>query len=733
MPPSFQTSSSPTAKLGFWSFLARELVHVGSNRQVVLLLLGIALLPALFALIQITSAWDPYGNLAHLPVGLVNLDAGTRFANERIDLGQELEKSLLEKKNFDFKIYPSAQAARFAVDRGEVYFAVIIPPGFSTQALQGRGEHPANLVLVSAEGNSYFASTIAKRFATTLSDSVNATLEEKRWIAVLHTSSGLAQLKQALGELRGGASQLLAGASTLHSGSQALAQGIAAASNGAAQLHQGAQTLSQGVGALTDGMNRLSNGIRTVVGRLPSEAQLDQLDSGSQHLADGASRLSHGLHELEGGSAQLASGSAQLKDGLGQLAQGSVMLAEKSQELSRGLAKLDALKLGGPNSPLSKGIAEAYTGSLALHQGAAAIAEKTAQAASGATSLNAGATRLSQGMSEADTASRELAAGAQQLGQGVQALVSGTRQLNSGMQSMAARLPGEGDLVRLSNGAQELSQKSGELSQGLNKLAAGSQQLSAGSGKLESGAERLSRGIELVYQKIPASSPLSGDARGLATSVVPRNENLHPVPNNGLATAPLFAGFSLWMGVLILSMFFNYSHLPETARGESQLAKVLVKLAPAALIAVAQALATGGIIAFLMRGAVANRFGFFLVLLLGALAFMAVAGAIMLLLGGAGRALVSLLLILQFVSAGGNFPIELSPPFFRLIHPWLPVTHLLEAMRATLFGSYAGDWFHPALTLLAFMVGGLVLATLAGRRWVYVKDEEYRLEPALLS
>lgn len=698
----------PTAKLGFWGFLARELAHVTASRRVVLLLLGIALLPALFALIQITSAWDPYGQLAHLPVGLVSLDRGTQFAEEPVNLGEEVRKGLLREKSFDFKLYPSAQAARAAVDRGEVYFAVIIPPDFSAQALKGRGDHPANLVLVMAEGNSYFASTLAKRLATTLSASVNATLEERRWVAVLHTSSRLVQLKQAVGQLHRGASQLLTGAEALSSGQQALVQGIAAASHGAARLHHGAQTLSEGLGTLTDGVGRLSNGIRTAMDRLPSEAQLEGLGSGSENLTAGLARLSNGLHELE-------EGSAQLKDGLGQLAQGSAMLAERSQELSQGLARLDAL----PNSPLS------HEGSLALHQAAATIAKEATQATTGAA-------RLSQGMTQADGAGQELAAAAQRLNPGVQALVSGVEQLSRGMHSMAARLPAEGDLLRLRGGAQELSQRSGELSQGLGRLEAGSRGLASGSQSLKSGAESLLRGIALIDQKIPASSPLSADARGLATSIAPRGEDLHPVPNNGLATAPLFAGFSLWMGVLILSMFFNYNHLPEAARGESQLTKVLVKLAPAALIALAQALATGGVIAFLMQGAGVDRFGFFLVLLLGALAFMAVAGAIMLLLGGVGRALLSLLLILQFVSAGGNFPIELSPPFFRWIHPWLPVTHLLKAIRATLFGAYAGNWFHPALTLLAFMVGGLALASLAGRRWVYVKDEEYRLEPALV-
>lgn len=784
----FQTSKSEqsprdlTPRLGFWAFLQREFEHVGANPRVVVLLVGLTLLPALFLLIQVASAWDPYGNLNKLPVGLVVLDRGTTYANQRIELGAEVKKNLLDKKSFDFRVYPSEAAVREAVDKSEVYFAAVVPADFSEKALRGEGANPSKLTLISAEGTSYFSNRLGKSFATSLSDTVNQTLEEKRWSAVISNlgsaSDGLGQLKAGVGKLRDGAKKLSEGSSQLSSGAQALSTGLQTASGGSAQLAAGAKGLGGGVKALTGGVGQLGDGVRLMASKLPSQAQLEQLSTGahqiqsgnaelanglnklstgSNQLAQGGADLKGGLEQLSQGSNQLVQGSASLKSGLEQLKQGSATLSEKSGELAAGTAKLNSINFGGPNSPLSEGLRQINQGANALHQGNQSLAEGIAKADAGAAQVNSGANQLAQGLAKANNGATQLSAGASQLAanatkaaqgaqklstgadslaSGVDQLTGGVGQLSSGLRTIKSKLPAQSDLDKLSNGAATLASKSGELSAGLGRLNAGGQQLAKGSADLNNGAQQLANGLEVLYQKIPSAPNLSGDAKGLSNSVQLEFQNLHPVANNGLATAPLFAGFALWMGVLILAMMFNFNHLPEQAKGEPQVSKVLIKLATPALISAIQAVFSGLLVVYWMKqtgSTIAHPLAFFAVLLWASQAFIAVVSAIMMLMGGAGRALVSLLLILQFVSAGGTVPIELSPPFFQAIHPWLPVTHLLEAMRATLFGSYAGNWQTQTLILMAFTLGGLVVCILVGRRWHYIKNEDYKLEPVLLN
>jgi putative membrane protein len=79
----------------------------------------------------------------------------------------------------------------------------------------------------------------------------------------------------------------------------------------------------------------------------------------------------------------------------------------------------------------------------------------------------------------------------------------------------------------------------------------------------------------------------------------------------------------------------------------------------------------------------------------------------------------------QLSSSGGLLPVELSGGLFAQISPYLPITWVVKAMKASLFGAFEGDWQH-GLQLLAF--AGLVASLLACfvGRWRYVKSAALR-------
>jgi putative membrane protein len=106
------------------------------------------------------------------------------------------------------------------------------------------------------------------------------------------------------------------------------------------------------------------------------------------------------------------------------------------------------------------------------------------------------------------------------------------------------------------------------------------------------------------------------------------------------------------------------------------------------------------------------------------LTFMAMTLALVRALGDTGKALASILLVLQLSAAGGIVPIELSSSFFRELNPWLPFTWVVRAVRASMFGAYDHGW-GIALGLVALAgVVALVIATWVGR-WRVVPQEHY--------
>lgn len=84
--------------------------------------------------------------------------------------------------------------------------------------------------------------------------------------------------------------------------------------------------------------------------------------------------------------------------------------------------------------------------------------------------------------------------------------------------------------------------------------------------------------------------------------------------------------------------------------------------------------------------------------------------------GAAGRILVLAVLMLQLTSAGGTYPVQTSPGFFGAIHPYLPMSYIVEGLRRLITGGGLSPVWQGCAVLLAFTTGALALTAVAARR-----------------
>ncbi len=77
--------------------------------------LAVSLVPAVYALIYLSSVWDPNAKTSSLPVGLVNLDQGLTFEGKTVNVGADLSKSLVEKGSFGFLPFADEASVRSQV------------------------------------------------------------------------------------------------------------------------------------------------------------------------------------------------------------------------------------------------------------------------------------------------------------------------------------------------------------------------------------------------------------------------------------------------------------------------------------------------------------------------------------------------------------------------------------------------------------------------------------------
>jgi len=108
-----------------------------------------------------------------------------------------------------------------------------------------------------------------------------------------------------------------------------------------------------------------------------------------------------------------------------------------------------------------------------------------------------------------------------------------------------------------------------------------------------------------------------------------------------------------------------------------------------------------------------------------AIAFVFVLLVFIRLAGDMGKAMAMLLLALQISASGGVVPIELSSEFFATLSPWLPMTWVVQGLKAAMFGAYAGDWSGPLIQTLALTLICAMMATATGP-WHYCRARQRR-------
>lgn len=203
-------------------------------------------------------------------------------------------------------------------------------------------------------------------------------------------------------------------------------------------------------------------------------------------------------------------------------------------------------------------------------------------------------------------------------------------------------------------------------------------------------------------------------------------EHIYPVKNYGSALAPFYIPISLWIGgiiaVAMISMRVKYGEYSSIQVYFGRMGLFLI-------IAICQALvvATG---ALLLQVQITGTLLFLLTALYVSICSMLIIYSLTSALGNAGKALSIIILVLQITGTGGIFPVELLPPFFQAIHPYLPLTYAVGALREVVAGViWSIYWKNIALLALfpvvTFLITVLVKEKMDKRaHWMESKLEE---------
>lgn len=566
----------------------------------------------------------------------------------------------------------------------------------------------------------------------TITDNLNTAASGSQTLA-----DGTATLSSGLTTYTNGVSSLASGANELDSNSAALVSGVAQLKESSAQVQQ----LVDGANSLTDGLQKLatettlsaeeSANIQSLISGLP------QLNAGIQQLNTSVSKISTNVDitQISTVLSDIASQAqgileAEEKDSSARLTAIQATAAYQSLEAAQQAELVNALNTSG-NSVSQQAqqiLTDVQTMKTALTELSSKVTKLQTSVSQIANNSNVALpgsvealTTLSTGLNKVNTAATtELVPGSSKIASGIATLntklSSGASELLTGVTTYTSAVS------KVASGANQLAASNSQLTSGASQLQSGAETLASGSSQLASGSDTLTSGLTTLTSGISTLTSSLSEASNQLSLVSVTNKNAKLVSNpvstketdndsvkvNGIGMAPYMIAVSLMVVALSTNVIFASSLSGRPVKNRFEWAKQ--KLFINGLISTVGSLVLYGAIQFL--GFEANyEWRTIFLIILGGWTLMALVTALVGWDNRYGSFLSLLMLLLQIGSAGGSYPIELSPKFFQVVHPYMPMTYIVTGLRQTISmtGSIGTQIGVLSALLVVFMVLGLII------------------------
>ncbi|MGW9020475.1 YhgE/Pip domain-containing protein [Leucobacter chromiiresistens] len=680
---------------------------------------GIMLVPLTIAGVLLWGLWNPNERLEHVTAAVVNLDEGAEVDGQVVPLGRVLAGELIGDPgaadsgrdtgagatsaddgtmNFTWVLTDADDAAAGVAD-GRYATVVTIPKSFSRDATSLSGDPSdatqARIDVTESDRGRLIDTALSGIVTQTATRVLNEQLGEQFVDGVY---VGFNELGAGVGDAADGAAGLADGASDLSAGAAQLDDGATQLADGTRQLADGTQQLASGAGALATGSGDLATGVGAYV------AGAQQLADAYPSLAAGATAAVQQLQSLAGALQQLqasaAAPSAQLEEGLTSAGAGATALAADIEPLvaecfasgsDPAFCEELAGRLQAHAGAIGGGLADAGTGAAGVAQATDALQQQLGGGATGAdpAAQLAQLGQLTDGLTEFGSGLDRLAAEGGQLSAGAAQLADGAATLSAGTGELAASAP------QLADGATQLADGTGE-------LAGGTEQLAGGAGELATG-------LETAAESVPVTTDAERErlARTAVTPVLAEGGSDELFTASG---APLFAGIALWAGALAAFLVLAplWRRTRDAARGVGYI--TLRSALPAVVLGAIQGAAAGLVLPVALGYDVAQGLRFLGFALVAGIAFTLLVQGMSALLGGAGRFLAFVLLVVAFaVGVVSTVPAPLAA-----VGDASPLGAALDGFLGIATGS--GSAGGSAVVLALWAAAGLLLTAFAVAR-----------------
>ncbi|EJO5349474.1 YhgE/Pip domain-containing protein [Clostridium botulinum] len=661
----------------------RDIKSLNKNFIAIMIILGVCILPSLYAWVNIKACWDPYENTGTIPIAVVNNDKGTSLKGKELNIGNEVVKKLKSNNKIGWK-FTNEKKANMGVIDGTYYASIEIPEDFSkdiVSIVSDNPKHPEVIYKVDTKENPVVAkitgaakttliNEISTSFVTTVNETVFSSINgvgknlEKNKDQIL-------KLKESIISMDKNMDLILAGLKGVNSHSKNLNEYLNVAKTTLPEMAKGLESVNykilntkQPINETNSVFNNSLNNINVVLKQAMAtnsriESVLEKLtalnnDTSSNDVNDSSLNL---IMDVDSANKNIDS---------------TIKFLEKINNTK-------------PNSQVSKFIVSLNNIKAALNEEKQKLLDI-----------------------------QEIASNANKVDQNrinvLKTNVSNTnKQIESTMNSFNSTIKDE--LNNISNNFQKSIEDASELIKVASGLNTQIENLLKTSTKGAQLSEKLTKQLidklteykDIISEISKKLQVVSNDDLIKIISILQNNpmlmsqntanpfnvkeEAVYSIPNYGSAMTPVYSVLALWVGTLILASLLktkvvDFEGSENITIRQKYFGKMLTFITLAAIQGIIVVIGDKYIL-----GVYTVNFPLMIMFaLVSSVVFSIITYTLVATMSKFGNALSIVFMIIQLAGSGATYPIQVDPLIFRILQPFFPFTYSVGGFREAIGG-----------------------------------------------
>lgn len=679
-----------------WRVYLSDLRRLTTNVVALSIVMGLCIIPSLYAWFNIMSNWDPYGEAATslMKISVYSEDEGIDLNGIKLVIGDMVTESLETNNTIDWTFADNKEEALELIQSGECYAGIIIPKDFTENMLSIMSGNIVNPRIV------YYENSKKNAIATKITGKVKTTVQNEINTKLIST---LTEVFANAGDYLSGSdiegSDLISGVrSKLNQVSSTLDNYIymmntfALLTESASDSIDTTKLLFPNIDSMassgSDSLGNLKNSVDISNDIVSSALSLmsTSLDTISGKLDD----LSDAVNDL-GSNVHIVTVTKDFSsDDLGTNVLDTIqrLLESKSPEISDAKSQFEKLK-----SDLDRLNGDAQLSDSEIADIKSAIISDIGQCKDHIKEVK-------------DLVNSELSS----------ALTESLTEMQSSLtqaQAILADVPGT-----FSEISSTLTEYQSILKDGKTNVQVTAKYLSDLKDDISSLIQELDKltsnpDFQEMMSAIKENPQMIVDF--ISSPVQMNTVEIYAISNYGSAMAPFYTVLALWVGALILVALIHVKVKDgEDLEGVKPYQKFFGRYISFFVIGQVQTIITVFGDLFYVGIQCKHPIAFTLAAMMTSFVFTFLIYSLTVAFGNIGEAIAVVIMVIQVAGAGGTFPVEVLPSVYQYLYKFMPFSYCMNALRECVAGMYQHTYGRCLATLLIYVgisvIIGLLLA-----------------------